>query len=142
MMLINDLQEELVTNINRRIDSGFFTYNKDHILIKFLDKNSRIGLVPNPGSHMVDQDYSGEAYYQFNYSLTIRTKSNSEAKNKLFELSEYLQLLNHTKDLASKNGSWVFDHIEIPSEPHEIQEDLQGTVTYNLDVAVFVYTKF
>ncbi|CPS29790.1 Minor capsid protein from bacteriophage [Chlamydia trachomatis] len=69
----------------------------------------------------------------------MRTKSRAEAHNRLFELSQYLQLLNQTKDLISKNGSWVFDQIEVPNEPAEIQEDLQGTVTYSMDVAVFIY---
>ena len=138
-MLVNDLQEALVNNINRRIDSGFFTYNKDHVLIKYLDKDDVVGLVPNPGSHTVSMDMAGEEYWQYNYSITMRTKSRAEAHNRLFELSQYLQLLNQTKDLISKNGSWVFDQIEVPNEPAEIQEDLQGTVTYSMDVAVFIY---
>ena len=138
-MLVNDLQEALVNNINRRIDSGFFTYNKDHVLIKYLDEDDVVGLVPNPGSHMVSMDMAGEEYWQYNYSITMRTKSRAEAHNRLFELSQYLQLLNQTKDLISKNGSWVFDQIEVPNEPAEIQEDLQGTVTYSMDVAVFIY---
>ena len=138
-MLINDLQEALVNNINHRIDIGFFTYNKDHILIKYLDKDGVVGLVPNPGSHMVSMDMAGEEYWQYNYSITMRTKSRAEAHNKLFELSQYLQLLNPTKDLNSKNGSWAFDEIEVPNEPAEIQEDIQGTVTYSMDVAVFIY---
>ncbi|MFR4967924.1 MAG: phage capsid protein [Lactobacillus kalixensis] len=136
-----DLQEALVGSINKRIDQGYFVYNKTHVLIKFLDKTSTIGLVPNPGSHSVEMDYSGEELWQYNYSFTIRTQSHSEAKNKLFEISEYLQLLNQTKDLNSKNGSWEFDHIEFPGQPHEIQEDLQGTVMYQMDIAIFVYTK-
>ena len=138
-MLINDLQEALVNNINRRIDSSFFTYNKDHVLIKFLDKDGVVGLVPNPGSHMVSMDMAGEEYWQYNYSITMRTKSRAEAHNKLFELSQYLQLLNQTKDLNSKNGSWTFDEIDVPNEPAEIQEDIQGTVMYSMDVAVFIY---
>lgn len=139
-MIINDLQEALANLINKKIDEGFFRFNKEHVLIKFLDKDSRIGLVPNPGSHVVETDYSGEEFWQYNYSFTIKTQSNAEAKNKLFEISQFLQLLNQTKELKSKNGSWNFDQIQIPSEPHEIQEDLQGTVMYQMDIAVFVYT--
>lgn len=138
MMLVNDLQEAIVNNINRQIDANF-TYNKKHVLIKFLDKDDVIGLVPNPGSHMVDSDMAGEEYWQYNYSITTRTKLRADAHNKLFELSQYLQMLNQSKNLISKNGSWVFDKIEVPNEPSEIQEDLQGTVMYSMDVAVFVY---
>ena len=138
-MLINDLQEALVNNINHRIDIGFLTYNKDHILIKYLDKDGVVGLVPSPGSHMVSMDMAGEEYWQYNYSITMRTKSRAEAHNKLFELSQYLQLLNQTKDKKKKNGSWTFDEIDVPNEPAEIQEDIQGTVTYSMDVAVFIY---
>lgn len=138
-MIVNDLQEAIVKNINHQIDVGFFTYNKEHILIKFLDKDNVIGLVPNPGSHMVESDMAGEEYWQYNYSITMRTKLRADAHNKLFEISQYLQMLNQSKSLASSNGSWDFDKIEVPNEPNEIQEDLQGTVTYSMDVAVFVY---
>lgn len=137
-MLINDLQEALVNNINKRIDQGFFKYNQSHILIRYLDKNDVIGLVPSPGSHMIESDMAGNEYWLYNYAITTRTKSRAEAHNKLFELSQYLLMLNQTKDLSG-NGTWTFDKIEVPSQPSEIQEDLQGTVTYAMDVAVYVY---
>ena len=96
--------------------------------------------MPNPGSHVVEQDYAGVQLKQFNYAFTIRTTHRAEAKNRLFEISQYLQTLNETHDLKSENGTWHFDHLEVPSEPAEILEDLKGTVTYSMDVAVFIYT--
>lgn len=147
-MLINNLQEAIVDNINDQIDAdfkktkpNFFIYNKKHILIKFLDKDSDVGLVPSPGSHMVESDMAGEEYWQYNYSITIRTKSRAEAHNKLFEISQYLQMLNQSKNLSDgkSDSLWTFDKIEVPNEPSEIQEDIQGTVMYSMDVAVFVY---
>ena len=138
-MIINDLQETIVQNINKRIKSGYFTYNKQPVYIKFLDKDDELGFVPNPGSHVVEQDYSGVQLKQFNYAFTIRTTHRAEAKNRLFEISQYLQTLNETHDLTSENGTWRFDHLEVPSEPAEIQEDIQGTVTYSMGVAVFIY---
>lgn len=139
-MLINDLQEALVNDLNRHIDQGFFKYNSRHVLIKYLDKENVIGLVPNPGSHMIESDMAGNQYWVYNYAITTKTKLRAEAHNELFELSEYLLSLNETKKLTG-NGSWTFDKIEIPSQPAEIQEDLQGTATYQLDVAVYVYKK-
>lgn len=137
---INDLQEAIANLINTHIKENGFTYNKDLIFIKFLDKYDQIGFTPSPGSHLVDEDYSGEQYWQYNYAFTVKTQHRGDAKNKLFELSEYLQSLNKSKEkLISKEHTWIFDHVEIPSAPAEVMEDLKGTATYNMDVAVFVY---
>ena len=138
--LINDLQETIASLINNHIKENDFTYNKDLIFIKFLDKYDQIGFTPSPGSHLVDEDYSGEQYWQYNYAFTVKTQHRGDAKNKLFELSEYLQSLNRSKEkLISEKNTWIFDHVEIPSAPAEVMEDLKGTATYNMDVAVFVY---
>lgn len=137
---INDLQEAIVNLINNHIKEKDFTYNKDLIFIKFLDKYDQICFTPSPGSHLVDEDYSGEQYWQYNYAFTVKTQHRGDAKNKLFELSEYLQSLNKSKEkLISEEHTWTFDHVEIPSAPAEVMEDLKGTATYNMDVAVFVY---
>lgn len=137
---INDLQEAIVNLINTHIKEKDFTYNKDLIFIKFLDKYDQICFTPSPGSHLVDEDYSNEQYWQYNYAFTVKTQHRGDAKNKLFELSEYLQSLNKSKEkLISKEHTWIFDHVEIPSAPAEVMEDLKGTATYNMDVAVFVY---
>lgn len=137
-MLINDLQEAIAKNINDHIDSGSFTYLKDHIYIKFIDKDDLIGLVPLPGSHMISKDYSGLELWLYNYEVTLKTKSRALAHNRLFELSQFLQELNETHDLQSSNKSWVFDSIEI-REPAEVQEDLQGKATYSMDFSIYVY---
>ena len=153
---INDLQETIASLINNHIKEKDFTYNKDLIFIKFLDKYDQIGFTPSPGSHLVDEDYSGKQYWQYNYAFTVKTQHRGDAKNKLFELSEYLQSLNKSKEklisseylqslnkskekLISEEPPWTFDHVEIPSAPAEVMEDLKGTATYNMDVAVFVY---
>ena len=149
---IIDLQEAIADLINTHIKENKekdSTYNKDLIFIKFLDKYDQIGFTPSPGSHLVDEDYSGEQYWQYNYAFTVKTQHRGDAKNKLFELSEYLQSLNKSKEkLISKEHkehkkhkkrTWIFDHVEIPSAPAEVMEDLKGKATYNMDVAVFVY---
>lgn len=133
-----DLQETIASLINNHIRENDFTYNTDLIFIKFLDKYDQIGFTPSPGSHLVDEDYSGEQYWQYNYAFTVKTQHRGDAKNKLFELSEYLQSLNKSKEKPQK-PPWIFDHVEIPSAPAEVMEDLKGTATYNMDVAVFVY---
>ena len=142
---INDLQEAIVNLINTHIKEHIKEkdfYNKDLIFIKFLDTYDQICFTPNPGSHMIEEDYSGLQFWQYNYTFTVETQHRADAKNRLFEISEYLQLLNSTKELVSEKDAWPwwqFDHIEIPSAPAEIMEDLKGTATYNMDVAVFVY---
>ena len=149
---IIDLQEAIADLINTHIKENKekdSTYNKDLIFIKFLDKYDQICFTPSPGSHLVDEDYSGEQYWQYNYAFTVKTQHRGDAKNKLFELSEYLQSLNkpkekliskeHKEHKKHKKRTWIFDHVEIPSAPAEVMEDLKGTATYNMDVAVFVY---
>ena len=139
-----DLQTALVKLINGYIDEGYLYPIEDNIFIQFLDKDDHLGLVPSPGAHIVDVDYSGQAKWVYNYVATIKTKNRASAYNQLNELSEFLQRLNKTKELVSWSPdhqftSFIFDSISVSSDVHEIQEDLQGTVTYQLDVAVFVY---
>lgn len=134
-----DLQTALVNLINKYINEGSLKPIKDPIFIQFLDKDDHLGLVPSPGAHIVDVDFSGVAKWVYNYVATIKTKSRRIAYDQLNELSKFLQRLNRTKELVSSNNSFKFDSISVSSDVHEIQEDLQGTVTYQLDVAVFVY---
>lgn len=134
-----DLQTALASLINKYINEGSLKPIKDPIFIQFLDKDDHLGLVPSPGAHIVDVDYSGQAKWVYNYVATIKTKSRKIAYDQLNKLSEFLQSLNKTKELVSQTDSFKFDSISVSSDVHEIQEDLQGTVTYQLDVAVFVY---
>lgn len=141
-----NLQTALVNLINQYVKKGSFKYIKEPIFIQFLDKDDQLGLVASPGAHIVDLDYSGQAKWVYNYVATIKTKNRASAYNQLNELSEFLQRLNKTKELVSYStkdkhpfDSFLFDSISVSSDVHEIQEDLQGTVTYQLDVAVFVY---
>lgn len=134
-----DLQTALVNLINKYEKEGFFEYIKKPIFIHFLDKDDQLGLVASPGAHITDADFSGVAKWVYNYVATIKTTKRADAYNQLNELSEFLQRLNKTKELASQTDSFKFDSISVSSDVHEIQEDLQGTVTYQLDVAVFVY---
>ena len=134
-----DLQTALVNLINKYEKEGFFEYIKKPIFIHFLDKDDQLGLVASPGAHITDADFSGVAKWVYNYVATIKTTKRADAYNQLNELSEFLQSLNKTKELVSQTDSFKFDSISVSSDVHEIQEDLQGTVTYQLDVAVFVY---
>ena len=134
-----DLQTALVNLINKYEKEGFFEYIKKPIFIQFLDKDDQLGLVASPGAHITDADFSGVAKWVYNYVATIKTTKRADAYNQLNELSEFLQRLNKTKELVSQTDSFKFDSISVSSDVHEIQEDLQGTVTYQFDVAVFVY---
>lgn len=144
-MIINDLQETIRQSLNEQIQNGLFENDHDHfpdpkkpIFIRYMDKDDTLCFVPNPGSHVVEQDYSGVQYKQYNYAFTIRTTKGAMAKTRLFKISQYLQTLSDLKSISGAH--WRFDHIEVPSEPAEILQDLKGTVTYSMDVAVFIYT--
>ena len=69
-----NLQTALVNLINKYINEGSLKPIKDPIFIQFLDKDDHLGLVPSPGAHIVDVDYSGQAKWVYNYVATIKTK--------------------------------------------------------------------
>lgn len=125
-----DLQESLAKSIIA--GTGL------RIVVAYLSPNNDIGLIPVQGSHVVEADYSGNQLWQFNYAITIKTKSAREAKEKLFAISSYL---NGLDSLESGNGSFKFNSLEVSSAPSELLEDTDGTVMYELDIAVFVYIK-
>lgn len=125
-----DLQESLAKSIMK--GTGL------KLKVAYLSPDSDIGLVPVQGSHVVEADYSGNQLWQYNYAITIKTKSEREAKEKLFAISNYL---NGLDELLSGNGSFRFNNLEVSSAPSELLEDTAGTVMYELDIAVFVYTK-
>lgn len=125
-----DLQESLAKSIIA--GTGL------RIKVAYLSPSNDIGLIPIQGSNVVESDYSGNQLWQFNYAITIKTKSAREAKEKLFAISNYL---NGIDSLESGNGSFKFNSLEVSSAPSELLEDTDGTVMYELDIAVFVYIK-
>lgn len=144
----NNLQETLVTNVNWQIEHKRFNFLDQPLRLKFLDKDNHIGIVPAAGSHKLDEDYSGESYWVYNYVITISTQNKRDAKNKLFELSDYFQELKKLPNLddpkeveLAKDSDWVFDQVIVSSDPHEVDEDISGTAMYELDIAVYVYRK-
>ncbi|WP_261909482.1 minor capsid protein [Liquorilactobacillus satsumensis] len=124
-----DLQEQLAQSI---IDGTGLD-----IAIAYLAPDNQLGLVPEPGSHVIEEDYAGNQDWQYNYAITIETKSSQEAKENLFTISQYL---NGLTELNSENGSFVFQSLEVSSAPAEISQDIQGNIQYLLDIAVFVTT--
>lgn len=125
-----DLQESLAKSIIK--GTGL------KLKVAYLSPDSDIGLVPVQGSHVVEADYSGNQLWQYNYAITIKTKSAREAKEKLFSISNYLNSLD---GLTSNNYSFRYSNLEVSSAPSELLEDATGTVMYELDIAVFVYIK-
>ena len=113
-MIINDLQETIRQSLNEQIQNGLFE-----------------------GDHFPDPKKPIFIRYM-DYAFTIRTTNGAMAKTRLFKISQYLQTLSDLKSISGAH--WRFDHIEVNSEPAEILQDLKGTVTYSMDVAVFIYT--
>lgn len=127
-----DLQETLAQSIIKGTELP--------IKIAYLAPDNSIGLVPEQGSHKLSTDFSGREYWVYNYAITERGKSAREIKDDLFKISLFLDDLQPGA-IKSDNSNFVFDKIDVSSAPSETEQDMQGTVTYLLDVAVFVYTK-
>ncbi|XRJ96325.1 minor capsid protein [Latilactobacillus sakei] len=124
-----DLQESLANSIIA--GTGL------KIIIAYLAPNDDLGLVPSPGSHVIDEDFAGNQDWQYNYAVTVRTKDSEFAKQKLFAIGNYL---NSLTNLESNTNSFLFQKIEVSSAPAEILQDLSGEVMYALDIAVLVST--
>lgn len=110
------------------------------IKVDFLAPDNHVGLIPNPGSHLVSEDMDRLQYWQYNYAVTLSTKNAKEANDKLFKIQGCLNTLN-AQHLTSENGSFEFDHVEVSSAPAMTVKDVQGTVIYELDMAVFIYVQ-
>lgn len=108
------------------------------IKIDYLAPDNDVGLIPNPGSHCVSADFDGLEYWQYNYAITLQTDNTREASQKLFKIQE---CLSDIKSLTSNNGSFEFDKIEVNSAPAMTLENVEGTVMYELDIAVFIYVQ-
>lgn len=111
------------------------------IKVDYLAPDNQVGMIPNPGSHMVSEDFDGLQYWQYNYAVSLSTKSSREANEKLQKIAGCLMQLERQPDLKSENGSWVFDRIEVNSAPAMTLKDVQGTAIYQIDMAVFIYVQ-
>lgn len=122
-----DLQDRLVTAI--RAGTGL------NIVIAYIAPDSPLGLVPTPGSHVVDQDFAGNQDWVYNYAITVKTHDAAVATEKLMVISDYL---NSLSTLRSVDGSFSFQSIEVASAPADLYQDTTGAVMYGLDIAVYV----
>ncbi|MFT8608004.1 MAG: minor capsid protein [Liquorilactobacillus nagelii] len=124
-----DLQEQLVKSI--RAGTGI------QIKVDYMAPDNAVGLVPEPGSVKIDEDYAGAEEWQYNYAITVENTSQQVVKQQLFTISQYLQSLT---DLQSANGTFEFEEINVSSAPAMTLKDTSGNVQYLLDIAVLVWT--
>ena len=107
------------------------------IKVDFLSPDTAVGLVPDPGSHVVDAEMDGTQHWQYNYAITMQSNDAGQVKNTLFAIQNALSTLT---SLQSKNKSFVFERVDVSSAPAMTLKDIKGTTVYSLDFAVFVYT--
>ena len=105
------------------------------IKMGYLIPNEGIGLVPAPGSAVIDEDYAGNQDWRYNYSITIRTNDQKSAGESLFAIQKYLAGLT---ELNSKDNSFVFQSLIVSSAPALIMQDTEGNSTFALDMAIFI----
>jgi hypothetical protein len=107
------------------------------IRMGYLIPKEGIGLVPAPGSAVIDEDYAGNQDWRYNYSITIRTTDQESAGESLFAIKKCLDGLT---ELNSNDNSFVFQSLIVSSAPALIMQDTEGNSTFALDLAVFVGT--
>lgn len=121
-----DLQDRLLESI--KDGTGL------DIVLAFIAPDTQMGLVPQPGSHVIDEDFAGNQNWVYNYEITIKSEDAQEAAQKLMIASNYL---NSLSQLKSQDKSFLFQSIEVSSAPAELYADEIG-VMYGLDVSVNV----
>lgn len=107
------------------------------IKMGYLIPNEGIGLVPAPGSAVIDEDYDGNQDWRYNYSITVCTNNQESAGESLFAIKIFLDGLT---ELNSNNNSFIFQSLIVSSAPALIMQDTKGNSTFALDLAVFVGT--
>jgi len=107
------------------------------IKMGYLIPHEGIGLVPAPGSAVIDEDYDGNQDWRYNYSNTVCTNNQESAGESLFAIKVFLDGLT---ELNSNDNSFVFQSLVVSSAPALIMQDTKGNSTFALDLAVFVGT--
>lgn len=108
------------------------------VKIDYMAPDNKAGLVPEQGSHRISRFFDGVEEWQYNYAITIEDTSQSNIKEKLFTISQYLGKIT---DLQSANDTFEFEELQVSSAPAMVFKDTSGNVQYLLDVAVLVLIK-
>ncbi|HAO5804831.1 TPA: capsid protein [Listeria monocytogenes] len=108
------------------------------LVIGQLSTSDSISLHALPGGKNINFCYDGTKDKQLTYEFSIKTKNQAKAMDDLSVISSFLEDL---MDLSSQNASYIFNSIEISSEPFFIGRDEQGFFFYSLNLQALINVK-
>lgn len=91
-----------------------------------------------PGSNVISCDYEGNKTEQFNFEIAMRSDDEALINRCLFSIAELLG--DHEFSVASQDGSFIFNTLQLTSFPHVVSIDTTGVAVYVLDFQVVVDT--
>lgn len=91
-----------------------------------------------PNSRVIEEDYGGNKTEQLFMEIAMRGDDEGMINQVLWQIADVLG--NNDYGVVSKDGSFVFNKLDVASFPHPTMADTSGTITYAFDFKVTVDT--
>lgn len=105
--------------------------------IGFLDKSETLSIYPLETSRPTATYMDGSVDIDLILELSIKTKSQEKANNKLWLVNDFLS--DWELQIDSKNNSYEFLDIQVTDKPYINGKDEQGDYIYSLGIKASVY---
>lgn len=91
-----------------------------------------------PGSNVIERDYAGNKTEQYFMEVIMRGSDEELINQVLWQIANVLG--NNDFRVISKDGSFVFNKLDVASFPHPTMADTSGAITYAFDFKITVDT--
>lgn len=125
-----DLTEMLATKINEMQN---LTYP---CVVNYLSENEGLAIYPVVGSATEFADWAGNLTKNIKYEVQMRGTDPQLCTNTMWRIASMLDSL---EKLDSKNGSYIFQDLNIDNEPSLTDADTSGHFQYTLGFSVQIY---
>ena len=126
-----DFMERLVDNVN---SIGLPIECK----LGYLTTAESFCLYPLPGSKVAQEYYGGQKDQQLNYGFEMKSTDQAKIHTTLWNVQSHLEEL---RELASEDGSFEFDGINVTSKPFISQLDDKEEYIFILNIQANITTK-
>lgn len=110
------------------------------LYLGYLDgkRNPELRLQVLPSSNVIEEDYGGNKTEQFFMEIMMRGDDEGTINQVMWQIANVLG--SNDYGVVSKDGSFVFNKLDVASFPHPTMADTSGTITYAFDFKVTVDT--
>ncbi len=91
-----------------------------------------------PNSHVIEEDYGGNKTEQYFMEVIMRGSDEELINQVLWQIANVLG--DNDFRVISKDGSFVFNKLDVASFPHPTMADTSGAITYAFDFKITVDT--